>query len=420
MHPTEKLIQAVKDKPSLATANREWLKSKFNLTDKDLVSLKGFLKNANRAYRNKEENLDDNFNAKIGFNSSITLKEDESIKDFTPKVDTEKLKVASYKEWTNAKGEKQYQIVYDNPEEDENNNSLLESIEDIMDKKLKNVKPIIIKPTVNNVGLFDRLVFTDIHIGMDVSDKVNPIYDLEWNKDILISRIDKMIKLTIQNKKSSTLFINDLGDTLDATLEGRTTRGGHSLPQNMSSVESFDTLLDIKLDMLNKLVPHYSNIYLVNVTNSNHDGDFSLVAHKALKRLVEKIYPNVTVHNQEKFVESYQMFNYKFVLTHGKDSKFMKFGLPVKLNPMNASRITNMLVQLGLFKDDHSNIEFSKGDSHQYLIDECTSDLFTYANYPAFSNSSSWVQHNFNKGKSGFVFYNYYEDYKTTIPYFFK
>ena len=54
-------------------------------------------------------------------------------------------------------------------------------------------------------------------------------------------------------------------------------------------------------------------------------------------------------------------------------------------------------------------IEFSKGDSHQYIFDSSSSDRFDYFNYPAFSPSSSWVQTNFKKGKSGFVFFNYNE-----------
>jgi len=55
-------------------------------------------------------------------------------------------------------------------------------------------------------------------------------------------------------------------------------------------------------------------------------------------------------------------------------------------------------------------IEFSKGDSHQKIFDESTSDSFDYYNYPAFSPSSEWVQTNFKIGFSGFEFFNFKKD----------
>ena len=42
------------------------------------------------------------------------------------------------------------------------------------------------------------------------------------------------------------------------------------------------------------------------------------------------------------------------------------------------------------------------GLSHQQLIDECTSKVFDYNNYLAFSPPSNWVQTNFGSSKSGF------------------
>ena len=66
-------------------------------------------------------------------------------------------------------------------------------------------------------------------------------------------------------------------------------------------------------------------------------------------------------------------------------------------------------------------LEFSKGDSHQMLFDYCTSDDFDYCNYPAFSPSSEWVQTNFKKGRSGFVFstIEFDSNIKEIKPYFF-
>jgi len=56
------------------------------------------------------------------------------------------------------------------------------------------------------------------------------------------------------------------------------------------------------------------------------------------------------------------------------------------------------------------------------ILDYATSDDFDYCNYPAFSPSSEWVQTNFKKGKSGFVFgsVEYNDNIKTMTPYWFK
>jgi hypothetical protein len=55
------------------------------------------------------------------------------------------------------------------------------------------------------------------------------------------------------------------------------------------------------------------------------------------------------------------------------------------------------------------------------LFDYSSSDEFDYFNFPAFSPSSEWVQTNFKKGRSGFVFFQIDLDSnrKVVMPYFF-
>jgi hypothetical protein len=56
------------------------------------------------------------------------------------------------------------------------------------------------------------------------------------------------------------------------------------------------------------------------------------------------------------------------------------------------------------------------------LFDYCSSDEFDYFNFPAFSPSSEWVQTNFKKGRSGFVFFqiDLTCNRKVVMPYFFN
>jgi hypothetical protein len=118
--------------------------------------------------------------------------------------------------------------------------------------------------------------------------------------------------------------------------------------------------------------------------------------------------PNVSVINLRKFIEFYKVGKYIFVLSHGKDSVSLKFGFKPKLDKIQENKIDNYLDRNGL----KGIIEFSKGDSHQYLFDNSTAQRFNYYNYPALSPSSAWVQINFQQGISGFISFNYYEDRK--------
>jgi len=56
-------------------------------------------------------------------------------------------------------------------------------------KLLENAPKLEVKPkqTRNFNGSFDKLVFTDVHIGMDVTDKGRNLYASEWNEDILFA-----------------------------------------------------------------------------------------------------------------------------------------------------------------------------------------------------------------------------------------
>jgi hypothetical protein len=127
-----------------------------------------------------------------------------------------------------------------------------------------------------------------------------------------------------------------------------------------------------------------------------------------LKTYCEKVY-GIEVHNFRKFIESYSVGNYTFILTHGKDSKNLRFGFKPFLDAVQKEKISNYIDINGLHQPN-VKIEFSKGDSHSWLFDGSSSDRFNYFNYPAFSPSSEWVQTNFKRGRSGCMFFNYRED----------
>jgi hypothetical protein len=280
-------------------------------------------------------------------------------------------------------------------------------VEDIDFKKLfGEIKPFNYKknPSVNEC-LFDRLVYTDTHIAMMITDY--SLYGGIWNEDELFKMCDKMISHTIANRKSKVLYIDELGDFLDG-YDGQTVRKGHHLPQNMDNQKAFDVGLRFKIKLVQSLIPYYDRIVCHNVCEDNHAGSFGYIVNSAFKTAIEMMLPNVSVINLRKFIEFYKVGKYIFVLSHGKDSVSLKFGFKPKLDKIQENKIDNYLDRNGL----KGIIEFSKGDSHQYLFDNSTAQRFNYYNYPALSPSSAWVQINFQQGISGFIMFNYYEDRK--------
>lgn len=266
---------------------------------------------------------------------------------------------------------------------------------------------------------FDRVVWTDVHIGMDACGRGLALYPIEWGHDLLMSRIDIMVNFIIDNKSSDILIIDELGDFMDGW-NGETTRGGHKLPQNMSNEEAFDTGLKAKLRLVESLSTHYKHITCNNICNDNHAGSFGYIVNSAFKGVVDCKLKNVVVNNYKKFISHYIMGDHCFIITHGKDDKNLKFGFKPILDPRTSEKISQYIRHNDLLSQS-KYIEFSKGDSHQCLFDMCTSDEFDYFNFPAFSPSSQWIQTNFKKGRSGFVMQNIdmYSDRKNIKPYFF-
>ena len=265
--------------------------------------------------------------------------------------------------------------------------------------------------------VFDRLVFTDVHIGMETNKNGYSLYGGKWDESEIVRRLDVMINHTLENKRSNVLIIDELGDFMDGW-DGETVRKGHKLPQNMDNEKAFDVGIRFKTHLIDSLAPHYDRIVCNNITNDNHAGSFSYVVNSSFEMIMAIRYKHVIVNNIRKFIDHYVFGNNCFILTHGKDGHNLKFGFKPILDTKQIEKIENYINQ---HKLQDYNIEFSKGDSHQKIFDESTSDSFDYYNYGAFSPSSEWVQTNFKKGCSFFEFFSFKENgQKTHAPYKFK
>lgn len=287
----------------------------------------------------------------------------------------------------------------------------------------KFIKPIILENKnsfLDNNDWFDRLVYTDVHVAMNVNGKSgDSLYEGKWDREEVLRRLDLMINHVKTFKRGNKLIIDDLGDFLDG-LGGQTTRKGHELPQNMNDKEAFELALEFKIKLVDNLINVYDEIVCNNITNDNHSGVFSYFTSSAFEKIINCRYSDkVSVKTIKRFIDHYSEGRHTMVISHGKDLEEQKFGFKPRLDAVQADKIDQYCKEYKLYNGNF--IEFSKGDSHQAIYDDTTSNDFSYYTYPAFSPPSNWCKVNFSNSKSGFNFFNIKRDenIKVAIPYWF-
>ncbi|HCX04788.1 MAG TPA: hypothetical protein DHM42_09870 [Clostridiales bacterium] len=264
------------------------------------------------------------------------------------------------------------------------------------------------KPKIanSNYGIFDRLVYTDTHIGMDVNPHNKSQYGGKWDEDEIFKQLDAMLAYVKQEKMSDVIIVDDLGDLLDGW-DSKTVRKKHDLPQNMNNEEAFDVALRFKLKQASFLYNIYNKVIFNNISEDNHSGAFGAILNNAFKVICNQMFDDsVIVNNYNKFFNHYKYMNNTFIITHGKDSTGLKAGLKPNLSVKGKEQIENYIDNNYLLERG-TRIELSKGDTHVEVYDKNSSSKFDYFNYPAFSPPSYWVQANYTPRDYGFVFYNF-------------
>ena len=246
-----------------------------------------------------------------------------------------------------------------------------------------------------------KITLADMHVGMSV--KENSLFSYRYNKQDFLNSMDLVYKSAIDeynaNGKFDLLIIQDLGDGLDG-YNNQTTRGGHALEQVMSNNEAFKTYIEAKLNLINKLYTSNiaNKITVKNTVNCNHAGDFGYMANYAIKLACDNIYKDVEIDIYERFIEHFFYGEHCFIQCHGKDKKYMKNGMPLRLNPVTETFINQYIDR---YQIKSKFIHFEKGDLHQIGYD-CRKK-FDYINFMSLAPPSNWVQHNCADAYSGFT-----------------
>lgn len=279
-----------------------------------------------------------------------------------------------------------------------------ESIEKVLSNI--NVKRSVVKDFKNKGNNKKALKATtsDDHLGLEPNPRNTGLFKYEYNAQIYRNSYDKLFESIMKEHNThgtfELLLLDNLGDEQDG-YNGFTTRGGHKLEQNMSNSEVFETCIDVKVRLIEKLVNNNvaDKIILRKVANDNHSGDFGHMINIAVSKIVNLLYDKslVEIETLTNFLEHRFYGDHCFILTHGKDKEMMFKGLPLHLNDKTINYINDYI----RFYDIKSKyIHLEKGDLHQIGYNKCST--FDYRNFMSFAPPSSWVQHNFGDCYSGY------------------
>jgi hypothetical protein len=290
--------------------------------------------------------------------------------------------------------------------------SIDEALDSIKTKFKDEIKPVKIKVEEkdNRKALF--IYLADLHIGAKTSN--NSLFPNEYNSVIFKERLHHTLVTIKQNKEFfgvfDALYIVNLGDALDG-YNAQTTRGGHTLPQNLDNNEQLDTFFEVHKDLFDSIVSLNAakRIEYVACTNCNHSGNFGYAANRMLDIYLSLKYPDIKRTIITKFIDHIQYGQHTFMFTHGKDDKDMKFGLPASLNEKTENYIN---AYIHYHKIQTPAIHLMKGDLH--LSAKQPGKIFRYKNVLSLYGSSKWVQTNFMVNKCGYN-YEIVDKYSTSI-----
>lgn len=246
-----------------------------------------------------------------------------------------------------------------------------------------------------------KTIITDEHIGMDVGEG---LFDYEYNRDIYQEKFNGIFP-RIYNKyklynKFDVILIDNLGDIADG-YKGQTERGGHHLPHNIDEDEVAEIVLKNRLDLIDNILHENitDKIVLRNVLNSNHAGTLDGVINRALRFIINRFYDDevVKIDNFKQFIEYREYGVHGFANTHGKDTKYMKYGLPLILNEKSENWLNKYFDSL---KINAKYLHVDKGDLHQVGYEK--KKRFDYRNYMSFAPPSPYVQLNYGDTYSGY------------------
>jgi hypothetical protein len=263
------------------------------------------------------------------------------------------------------------------------------------------------KIEANNSGKSIMIHLADLHVGAKVESA--SLYNNSYGKEEIYKRMTNLIDniYFLGNEKYETIILNILGDNLDG-IDAQTARRDHYLPQNMDNLEQINTFIEVMEYFIVHLNRICNNLKIYSVNSGNHDGATGYASTKALLYKINALYPEVETKLFDTFFGCYEFNSERWVICHGKDSKFMKKGLPLNLDEKSKIMIYEWLDDNQIFGN---NIHIIKGDLHSDNFNSCL--RFDYRTCLSFFGSSDYSNYNFSRNNYG-VSYELFQNNTST------
>lgn len=138
---------------------------------------------------------------------------------------------------------------------------------------LKATEKLVLPKVVRTGGNTILVYLSDMHIGAAVSP--TSIYNNPFDYEIAVERLQLILNYVSElatNTNCTEIIVCNIGDSLDG-YNGQTTRGGHSLPQNMSNKEQIKNFVGMMLGFFKELSNSgkFEKISYYCVGESNHE-----------------------------------------------------------------------------------------------------------------------------------------------------
>ncbi len=267
------------------------------------------------------------------------------------------------------------------------------------------VEPIKVQKKFVGINKYDLQIYvSDIHIGAEGSKK-HDIYYKPWNeersKQFITEGLEKIFRSVSDWENINTVRIVLLGDGIDG-LDNKTTRGGHFLPQNLSSIDQGEAYIRVIMFLIQQVIKYgiAEKVEMYAVNDSNHGGGVEHFLNMVVQANVKLLYPDVKVVLSKHPLDHFQVNDkITYIYTHGKDSKYQIKPMPLNLNYQTESFINGYISSR---KINSPIIRVIKGDSHRSSFND--SPHFSYRSCLPLFSGSAWQGMNFGISKYGMSF----------------
>ena len=271
----------------------------------------------------------------------------------------------------------------------ENNKEFMESlVKEALSTPIKFDRPPIKITKADNKKTL-MLFLADMHIGAKV--EYGSLYQNPYDLNEIYNRLDTIVQYLSNLGRFYKIVVVNGGDAIDG-IDNQTARRDHYMPQSMGNKEQINNFAYAIIYLFQKLIELdlAENYSFQSVVNGNHDGDTGWITSKYVATVLKVQYPNIETNVADSFFLRYDVDDFSYIICHGKDSKYMKKGMPMVMDSKTEVFLTQYINSQN---DLRKYINVVSGDLHNESMTR--GKLFKYWKVGSFFGSSDYCMYNF-------------------------